>query len=359
VPAPNTPIDISGIDVVAKRFAGKKIYNAEYRKPTLLGLMRGFDNFYNQESNLRFTKLDTQGGAMAFTFWAGLPVWEGVDPLNPDYTQRRVNLVKNTKLKQGVILPSAAQLGEPIDKYEVSRFKSETELANYAMQVGDRAAEGFNNLYDSWLWPGTNAVGGSGFATGDKTRVMQWDYALQNGFAGNDPAGAANPFSYLGIDMHAFPEAKAINVGTDAVPWVLSEEALELSILMPLRDRGANIDMVLCGQKAFARLRQLLQARILTAPTNTMKYGGPYFQLDNGTFVVYESGIDRAPKECMYVGDSSTIRFGMDPDGVTNMNLIKDWPEMPSAYLLQGYAETCWVNEHPRYWARVYNLAVS
>lgn len=354
-----TAVDITGVDVAISRHVSTKIHNCVFRKPTLVGRLMGLDNYYNRKTANKSVKLNLKGGKMRFTFWAGKPQWSEGDPLNPDYSQRKIDIVKRTKLKSGEVDAASLKFGEPIDKYEVNRIETEDELDDWGMQVAERAAEAFIERVDELMFPTTQSVGGAGFE-GSRARVGQFSYPLQNGYADNNPLSTKNAFVYLGIDMHQFPELQAINVGTASTAFVPTETNIQEQLLMPLHDRGAQIDIIMCGKRTYSYLRQVLAGRIRATPDKMPEaFGRNYFQLDDGVFVTWESGIDRLPVEEMYVGDSSTLRIGLDGgEKAANMTLIEDWPEMPDAMLLQGYAEICFVNECPRWWGRAYNVQV-
>lgn len=350
-------VDIEGLDVAVSRHVGTKIHNLVFRTPTLVGLLAGMDNYWNRPATEKSVQLSLEGGKMRFTFWAGKPKWEHGDPSNPDYNARRVNIVKRTKIKSGEIEAFSLKFAEPIDKVDIETLKTEDDLDNYGVQVAERAAESFIEEVDELMFPTTQAVAGAG-AKGGRSSLLQFSYPLQNGYTANDETQAQATFEYLGIDMHSLPELKAINVGTDTTPFTPTEANIMQYLIMPLRQRGANIDMILVGEALYVYLRQVLAARIQQQPAKLMNFSGPYFQLDDGIFVIYEAGIDRLPKKEMYVGDSSTLRVGFSKQNPASFALIEDWAEIPDAHLLQGWARLAFVNECPRWWARGYNVVV-
>ena len=353
--------DITGIDVAISRQVGKQLRNASFRKPSFLGLLMSFDTYYNEPAgSMRFNPVGIKGGKMRTSFVTASPEWDSSNPLDPDYENRRKALQKRITVKALEIEASALEIEEPIDRYEMNRYADDDLLDDWGVKVANILATGFVTKLDKHLFPAVQAVGGAGQAQ-NTGRVMQFAYPLQNGYGANDPAGTLGTYTYGGLDLGNQSNMQAINVGTDSTPWVLSESNLYKDLIIPLRDRGAgNIDCIMCGTLDFNWLRTQLQNRIQCLdPKRIMPYGGPFFYLDEGIFVILETGIDRLPKTELYIGDSATIRAALPTmDKIDSMiKMIDPYQGIPSIIGMQGYGEVAWFNESPRAWARAFNTS--
>jgi hypothetical protein len=151
---------------------------------------------------------------------------------------------------------------------------------------------------------------------------------------------------------------KAINVGTDSTTFIPTIANLRQQLIMPLRQRGSHVDIALCGTADYAFLQAQADTIVRGEYAKTIEFGGTYFVAE-GVHFVYEPQIDLLPKSEIYIGDSSTLRWGLDKDGDTTKGVavIDPVPQGPSFVALQGYIEAAFINENPRFWGRAYNTA--
>jgi hypothetical protein len=357
--------EVTGIDVAIGRHAGRTLHRLDYNKPVTVGLLAGFDHYYN-EGAPRIQKMG-MGGKLLFDWLFNSPEWAGVDGLDPDYQNRRLNIVKTMTAVQGKLLPSSCQMGEPVDKYELNQLMKEPDAGgqspykNWIKKVGRVIADKYLKLVDDQLFPAVNQVGGSQAYGPTKQRIMSFAYPLQSGYAGNEASGSGT-YNYLGVDLNQRPELKAINAGDDTTGWTVSEENLQTDFIMPLRAIGANVDMAMCDKATYSYLRSQLMSMIQQRPERVIRYPGPKFVIDEGIWFIYEPKLDAlydaTGKREMYIGDSSTLKFGWDGSEDTGIEFIETWQEQPSAHLFQGYKEHAFVNERPSYWGRGYDVQI-
>jgi hypothetical protein len=322
----------------------------------LAGLLLGLDNFYNVAAKglpKRFN-VDLKGGNMLVNLITGMASWRSTDPTSEDMDARRIALTRGNRFKQLEIECSAAEVAETINRYEKNRLANTAYLTNYISVNSDLLVEAYATFLNASLFPATAAVGGAGNAQ-TKGQLMQFDFPLQNGYANNNTASTLNTYSYSGLDLANNTNVQAVNVGNSSTAWTYTWKALQTDLLMPLNDRGAKVDLILCGKNQYAYMNDELVDQIQRDPGD-MTFPGQFFRLRDGIFVVYESALDSQNVEQLLVGDSSVLRFGLMEKPEAAIRLIEDVPQYPSLHLLQGYLENAFFNECPRWWGRAYNV---
>lgn len=348
--------DVTGIELAIGREIGRRLHNCAFRTPTLAGLLLGLDNYYNVAANglpKRFN-VDLSGGNMLVNLVTSMAAWRSTDPTSEDIESRRVPITRGNRFKQLELECSAAEIVESINKYDKNRLKNTQYLTNFVAKNSELLVDSYATYLNDALFPATAAVGGAGNAQ-TKGQLMQFDFALQNGYANNNTASTLNTYMYGGLDLANNTNVQAVNVGNTSTPWVYTWKGFQTDLLMPLNDKGANVDLVLVGKNQYAYMLDELTDQIQREPSD-LKFPGQMFTLRDGIFVVYESAIDRMNYEQIFVGDSSTLRFGLMEKASEAIKLIPDPPQFPSMHLLQGYLENAFFNECPRWWGRALNV---
>lgn len=352
---------LEGFEVAVARQVNSMFKDSAWTRPSFLGRLYALDTFYNKGIPLRWNPVGVTGGKMRVNFWRGNPLTEGVNALNPDYAQRALSIVKRSRHIAGDIDVSYYQGGEPIDKAEAAALANDQQLANLGVRIAQAAKNSILTKWNEDLFPAVNLHGGSSAAIVGSApdRIMPFAYPLQTGFANNAQTGTGT-YMYMGIDLNDEPELKAINVGTESSTYTATPQNIERDLLMPLREeRGANVDIMLMPKANFVHFKALAEDKQGSWPYEKMRaaFGSMSFVWQD-VYVVWEPRLDLLPKKEIYIGDSSTIRFGSDFNRDDYMSLIKDWPANPSAHLLQWFLPGAFFNENPRFWGRVYNAAV-
>lgn len=356
---PNT--ELIGVDTALRRQIAKRIHNVAFQRPSFLGLLMGLDTFYNKRAkgHLRVNKLGIKGGKMQFNFWTSLPEVRGTNALNPDYSSRQIPIVKNTRHAAGTLDASSYEAAEPVDQYEINRMVGDDALPNLVSKTADLFAEAFITRINSDMFPAVNQTGGVQTYANQIDRIMSLAYPLQSGYA-NNASNGSGAYNYLGIDMNAAPNVgmKALNVGDTGGKTAPTVTNIRQKLLMPLRARGANIDVLLMGADDFSTFCNSADAQIQQPYTQEMTIGTEWAKFGN-VFVVYEPMIDPLPMKEIYALDSSTWTFGMTESGVDKIDLVDKVPGAPSYNLLQAYAEFAFACENPRFNGRMFNTGVA
>lgn len=353
--------EITGVNVAVGRHFDRTLVKLDYAKPVFVGLLAGYDSYYGAPGK-RVDKMGVKGGKMRFNFITDYPRWDRVDALNPDYSQRRKNVVKRVKVLQAYVTPSSMDIAEPIDKAELNAIEGDAPFANWIGTVAELCVDDYLVDINEQLFPGVN-LSGNNFAYGPNRpdEIMAFAYPLQSGAADNEATGATEVYDYINVDMNQRTGLKAINKGTTSAGWTLSERALLEDFIMPLRQiRGSNVDMCILDGDCYSYLRQQLVSSIQRSPEKMLSYPGEKFKTESGIWFIYEPRLDLlTSKRELYIGDSSTLLFGWDSTPTEkNLALIKDWPEQPTAHLLQGFKQQAFVNREPQKWGRAYNVTI-
>lgn len=332
-----------------------------YKKPTFLGLLQAFDSgdtFYGEPGRgKRIRKVNLKGGPMQINWAIGSVEWQGSEAGNPDWEQRRIPWQDNLDVTAGTVLPSAHEVVEGVDKYKVNRLANNEQVADFVQMKADRLVEGYITRTNKDFFPATNLVGGAGVAPGkSKKALTSISYALQTGYAGNELTGAGT-YEYLGHDLNTIPEAKALNVGTDAVPWTVTPRKIIDEILMPLREeRGSNPDLILMPQTVYSYLAAFFEGKqIINDNHPLVKWGVRFFEID-GVPCVYEPRLNLLPKKEIYFLSMETWVMGMDESPAEALVYLENIPGIPSGSGYQGYIESALACESPRQNARAYNV---
>jgi hypothetical protein len=316
----------------------------------------GLDSYYQKglDGLSKRFKVDVEGGNMKGIIRTSSPSFRETDALSEDMDARRLPMTKDLRFKQIELPCSAAEIAERIDKYEVNRLSDTEFLTNYVRVASDSIMDSYAQFVNSLLFPANAAVGGAGRAQ-TRGQLMQFDFPLQNGYAGNNTASTLNTYTYGGLNLASNTNVQAINVGNTTTAFTYTWAGLHENLIMPLRDRGSNIDLIMVGKKQYVFMRDELEDEIHRNPSD-MKANNEFFTMSNGIFVLYEPQIDQMDYEQIFVGDSSTLRFGISDSVEANIKLIENVPGVPSAHLLQAYIEHAFWNEFPRYWGRAFNV---
>jgi hypothetical protein len=347
--------DLEGFHNALERNVGQTLHAIDWQVPTLVGTLLRMDAYYGQK-NLRVRPVGVNGGSMRVHFTHGIPRWTGSNPNVEDIESHRMPPKRTPQHRVLRFKASGHRVYEQIHKKHIKDL-AENDIPNIVQEHTKTIVRGYALTVQSELFPDTPSVGGVG-SNGSETTLMQFDYPLQNGRANNDPAGALQPYSYGEIDLGQYPDAQAINVGTAATAWTLSEESIFEDILMKLRSRGAIVDMIICDIQAYSYLATVLKGRLRTTVENWNDMKNIMVTVD-GIFVMYESELDKyigTNRRQMYFGDSSVLRFGMDETAGNAIERLDRIPGYPDMIGFQGYVVSAFFNEMPRFWARAYNV---
>ena len=351
--------EIQDLSLALQRQVAKKIYNTAFSTPSFVSLLFALDNFYMKSPVKRIDPYGIEGGDMRINFQVSQPVVRGVNRNGTDFSQRIIPLQANAETIAGSIAESAYEFLEAIDRYKINRLKGDKMLSEFVKLTAAQCADAWITKINSDFWPSTQQVGGTGqYAQSDK--IMAFAYPLQTGFSGNAATGTGT-YSYLGIDLNTRTNIKALNYGTDSQGVTPTIGNLRQNLIMPLRQRGAKVDLMIAGSADYEYLINQADAEVRLSYEKELEFGGTYVKLED-IFVIYEPMIDLLPKSEIYVGDSSTLRVGMDGDNkdrLKSFSVIDPFPQAPSMVAIQGYNEICFVNENPRYWGRAYNTVRS
>jgi hypothetical protein len=360
--------EVTGPNVAIGRQMTRELYRFAWTIPVFVGLLFGYDSYYNQGGSIRVQKDGIEGGKMLYDFQVDEPEWETTDAMNPDYSQRALNMVKRTKMVQGSILPGVLVCAEPVDKYELNRIQKNSKLyTNWVKKIASKLKDKYLTKIQDELFPDAIQTGGDQtYKNVDGGRIMAFAYPLQTGYDNNDLTGTGT-YMYLGIDLNAYPEMKAVNVGKTDTAYTVSWEAIEEDICMELKRRGANVDLMLVDKAVYAYMKSQLFQTIEQSPDKMLAYPGDKFKIQNGPWVVWEPKLDDLYTETgvreIYLGDSSTLHFGWDGSGEGEgedggVAFIAKVPGQPTMHLIQGYREQAFVNERPSWWGRVHNAEI-
>ena len=357
-----TPQEQKGSGVALVRAIGRRLYDMSgYQKPSFFGILQGYSTFYNQKGRGKtFDKVALKGGPMAVDWTIGKTEWQGTRAGNPDIESRRLPWTDNVDVIRGSVLPAAHEVVEAVDRYKVNRLTGTEPVSNYVQLKADKLVDGYVERTNKDLFPAVNLVAGAGTAPGtSKASLMPIAYPLQSGYAGNEANGAANRYEYIGHDLNALPEAKALNVGSDSTPWVVTPRKIQDDILMPLREeRGANIDLAICGKEIWSYLAAFFEGKtILNDYKMFVQWGVRFFEIDGVPFI-YEPRMNLLPKREIYFLDVSTWKLGMDEDPAKSLVYMENIPGMPSISGYQGYVESAVFCESPRQNGRAYNVQI-
>jgi len=365
---------INSIDLAINRAIGRRLVDVAFRMPTFVGLLFGMDTFYNRPvDKLSYDTMGLEGGKMRFMYETGLPSWGPANIQTEDPEATRTRLRKSHQVKQGTLTPTAKEVAEPVEKWDINRLAKDPVLGpNYISRVSDAVVKGYMLEIQKDLFPVANVVGGStgGVAPGNKGNLPAISYFLQTGFSGNDPTGSGTYNLFPDLDLNAVGNTplKAKNWGTATAGVTLSLRGLEENLFSLIRSDGGLPDVVLCHRQAYSWLKSQatpsLRQEMNDVKGNKVIIGYQYFCHEGVTFC-YEPRLDLQVVKELLVLDSSTWRFALDISGKgsqatvkNSLNVIDVVPGYPSLNLIQGYVEAAVVCENPAFNGRAYNLTV-
>lgn len=360
-------IDTSGIGQAIGALMTKDILDITSDNMHLVAFLAGLDQYYNRNApgqmpSIRKGKVGggVYKGKMRSRFFTEKPKWQWVDAMDPVLANRELELVKRVRVIQGGTVCSAAQFGEPFDKYELSLLEDEEGLKDWIKKVSKLSTQAFWEFVNSAIWPTENQVGGIGQGDGNIAKMMAFAYPLQSGFQGNVSTAQANEvYMYQGIDMNKFPRFKAINVGTDNAAYTYSYEKFRRDVIQPLRaKRGSSVDLCIHGTDTFEATRTQNQGTLMQRPDKIVNLQGEWFQTNDGVFHYLETAIDNLPKREVYAGEAATLAVGLPDDPMADMNYIDPYPGNPSMAAMEGFTLVGMLNEQPWKWGRAYNVTL-
>lgn len=362
---------LTGAGVALRNQISRTLYDNANKRHSFLGLLKGFDNMYGMKT--RFTlESDLSGEKAQVEFRKSLPTVAGVNALTESTLSNLALAAQiNFAAVAGTMQYSHYHGREDIRKALKNKLANDPKsMVPHLKVVGDAIGEAYLKKFQEDMFPEDNyaPTRASGGAAGDaaEDKILGLGYPLQGGYATNTTVPGSGTYTYLDIDLnstalHAVPaEAKAVQAGTNSAGFgVPTLSNLRKKIYMPLKYRGANIDLGVCNTNQYDYMLSQAEGAVVINQADRLEYGGEvvkigpiWWMCEDRLDALDDAGSPNYSE--FYVLDTSTVEFRLN-DKEMSVDFVDNY-EAPSLLTALSYVEAMLIVKHPRMNGHGYNI---
>lgn len=343
--------------------------DGQRQRRTFVALLFALDNYYKQNVRIQRSE-DMSGESLQVDFQMAGPTWSGVDALNASYATNTMSKSTAMSMVAGTFGWSGYQFQETIRKALMERISGGKlkSAANYISKISRTVTSNFYRKLDDDLFPNSfpapSSVNTNHVASA--TRTMSLLYPLQTGGT-NNAAPSTENYLYGNLDLNDstgpnYTQIKALSVGNTTTAFgTPTVSNFRTKIMMPLTDRGANIDVIGVDHAVYDFMLGQAEAKLQINMADRLSFGGTYIDYLGLPIAVFEKLNQYATlgRRMVPFLDSSTWRFHTKPFGEDRFALIKDLEGLPTAMMMQGWHEVAFLCEDPSFNGLAYNVTLT
>jgi hypothetical protein len=302
---------LTGLAIALRNQVGRELYDTADTYHSFASVLLAMDNMYGTTS--RFMKsTDVSGEKAQVNFRTGLPQVQGVNAITGSLASLELPVQQNFSVVGGKAPWSHYQLREDIRRAYVDHIsKDKAKTLNWIKDVSKAARDAVvKKLNEDWFPLAAVSASSTAYNAAENA-CMAVPYALQTATSGT--------YELLEINLAAaqYQQLQATVKTSFGTPEL---STVRKNILMPLKQKGANVDLVICDSSVYDYILTEAEVPIRYGQSDKLDYGGEYVRYA-GRYWLPESRLDdffdaTGGRE-IYFLDSSTWEFcqqGMQDD---------------------------------------------
>lgn len=340
---------LTGLSIAVRNQVGRELYDFADKYHSFVSVLLALDNMYG--TNTRFMKTtDITGEKAQVNFRASLPVVQGTNAITGSLASLELPVQQNYSVVGGKMPWSHYQLREDIRKAYVQHIAGDkAKNISWIQDVSKAARDAIIKKTSDDLFP-LAAPSVSAYNAAENA-LMALHYPLQ--------AATSGTYEYLEINMAA-AQYQQMQATVKTSFGVCSLSNVRKNLLLPLKQKGANIDIVVCDSSVYDYILTAAETRIQYGQADKLDYGGEYVRYAGRYWLPEErldSYFDTVADREIYALDSSTWEFCQQ--GLTDDFMIIQNPNSSKLLtMLGGFVcrNTCHL---PRYNGRGVGVTLS